>query len=114
MKYVRLKKRAEFGQVFKKGRTYGDRYMVLFVLHQGPKPTSRVGFTTQRTVGSAVRRNRVRRRLRALYSLYADAAVPCGDLIFLGKKSMIDASWPQLQQSMKRVLRQAGCLEGKG
>lgn len=111
MKYVRLKKRAEFGQVFKRGRTYGDRYLVLFVLHVDRAPGSRVGFTTQRSVGTAVKRNRVRRRLRALYSSYADSVTMCGDLIFLGKKSMLDAPWDQLQLSMKRVLRQAGCLK---
>jgi ribonuclease P protein component len=114
MKYVRLKKRAEFGQVFKRGRTFGDRYLVLFVLYPGRGPETRVGFTTQRTVGGAVQRNRVRRRLRALYSLYAESTVPCGDLIFLGKKRMLDARWTDLQQSMRRVLRQAGCLDSKG
>ncbi|MDA8204479.1 MAG: ribonuclease P protein component [Thermaerobacter sp.] len=111
MNYVRLKRRADFGQVFKRGRTYGDRYLVLFVLHPGPAPNTRVGFTTQRSVGTAVKRNRVRRRLRALYSAYADAVDGCGDLIFVGKKSMIDAPWDQLQRSIARVLRQAGCLK---
>ncbi|NMP20918.1 ribonuclease P protein component [Sulfobacillus harzensis] len=114
MQYQRLKKRAEFGQVFKRGRTYGDRYVVLFVLYPGRGPRPRVGFATQRTVGNAVRRNRVRRRLRALYSQYADDVKPCGDLIFLGKKSVLDARWTDLEQSMQRVLRQAGCLGSKG
>ncbi|MCL5116813.1 MAG: ribonuclease P protein component [Firmicutes bacterium] len=114
MKYVRLKKRAEFGQVFKRGRTYGDRYLVLFVLYPGRGPSPRVGFATQRTAGTAVKRNRIRRRLRALYSLYAESVGDCGDLIFLGKKTILDASWSDLQQSMKRVLRQSGCLGGKG
>ncbi len=113
MKYLRLKKRAEFGQVFKRGRTYGDRFLVLFVLsRRGHEP--RVGFATQRTVGNAVKRNRVRRRLRALYQPYADMVEPCGDLIFLGKKSVLDARWKDLEKSMGRVLRQAGCLSGKG
>lgn len=112
MKYLRLKKRAEFGQVFKRGRTYGDRFLVLFVLSgRGPHP--RVGFATQRTVGNAVKRNRVRRRLRALYQEYAELVDPCGDLILLGKKSMLDAPWTDLEKSMRRVLRQAGCLSGK-
>lgn len=114
MKYVRLKKRAEFGQVFKRGRTFGDRYLVLFVLSPGRGPRPRVGFATQRTVGNAVHRNRVRRRLRALYGPYADTVEPCGDLIFLGKKSVLDARWADLEKSMRRVLRQSGCLGGKG
>ncbi|MCY0878122.1 MAG: ribonuclease P protein component [Firmicutes bacterium] len=111
MTYAKLKKRAEFSRVFQLGRTYGDRYMVLFVLSSKTAQT-RVGFASKRSVGTAVRRNRVRRRLRSLYALYADKIVPCGDLIFLGKKSMIEAPWEELKRSMARVLRQAGCLEG--
>ena len=111
MEYVRLKRRAEFGQVIKRGRTYGDRYLVLFVLRIKAGNGVRVGFATQRSLGTAVKRNRVRRRLRALYSLYAPSVSGCGDLIFLGKKSMIDAPWDELRLSMQRILRQAGCLK---
>lgn len=108
----RLKRRADFGQVIRGGRTFGDRYLVLFVLQVGAVHRTRVGFATQRSVGSAVKRNRVRRRLRALYRLYADSVVAGADLVFLGKKSMIDASWDDLQRSMRRALRQAGYLKG--
>lgn len=111
MESARLKKRAEFGQVFKRGRTYGDRYLVLFVLRTPTSNIRRVGFTAQRAVGSAVRRNRVRRRLKALYHFYEDSIFVSGDLIFLGKKSMIDAPWDELLQSTRRVLRKAGCLQ---
>jgi ribonuclease P protein component len=111
MTYVTLKKRAEFSRVFQLGRTYGDRYMVLFVL-SSKTGAVRVGFASKRSVGTAVRRNRVRRRLRSLFALYADKITPCGDLIFLGKKSMIEAPWEELTRSMAKILRQAGCLEG--
>jgi ribonuclease P protein component len=85
--------------------------MVLFVLRMPRNDVRRVGFTAQRAVGSAVRRNRIRRRLKALYHFYEDSILVSADLIFLGKKSMIDAPWDELQQSMKRVLRKAGCLQ---
>lgn len=115
MKYVRLKKRGEFGKVFTRGRTFGDRYLVLFVLRLDHNHhVGRVGFATQRNVGSAVKRNRIRRRLRALCSAFADDIITCGDLIILGKTPVLNASWNELLQSMKRVLRKAGCLEGKG
>lgn len=111
MNYVRLKRRADFGQVFKRGKTYGDRYLVLFVLNSHGRVGTRVGFTSQRNLGSAVKRNRVRRRLRALYRQYAIGDGSCGDIVILGKRPVLDASWKELQQSMRRVLRQAGCIE---
>lgn len=110
----RLKKRRDFGQVIKRGRTYGDRYLVLFVLNMPSAEVTRVGFATQRNIGSAVNRNRVKRRLRALFSPYVASVMFSGDLIFLGKKSMIDAPWIDLERSVRRVLRQAGCLREQG
>lgn len=108
MRYVRLKKRAAFGEVFKNGYTVGDRYMVLFVLRNRDTGLTRVGFTTQKAIGSAAKRNRERRRLRALYQLYSDKVSSDYDLIFLGKKRMMDAPWDELKRSMQGLLRRAG------
>lgn len=113
MKYTRLKKRSDFGRVFKQGHTFGDRYLVLFVLeHQAE--IKRVGFAAQRSAGSAVKRNRIRRRLRALYTRYADEVQLPGDLVVLGKRTVLDAEWTVLVQSMERVMRRAGFLKGRG
>ncbi|MCL4319516.1 MAG: ribonuclease P protein component [Firmicutes bacterium] len=91
------------------GRTVGDRNMVLFILSSGSvKP--RVGFTTQRSAGSAVKRNRIRRRIRALFSVFAEEITPCGDLILLGKKSVLTEDWNTLVRSLRKLLLRGGCL----
>ncbi len=108
--FYRLKRRADFGRVFRFGRTVGDRYMVLFVLSNGRK-TSRIGFTSQRSAGSAVKRNRIRRRLRALFSDFAESMTPCGDLILLGKKPILTEDWDQLVRAFRKLLLRAGCLK---
>lgn len=109
MRAVRLKKRAEFGRVFKLGQTVGDRNLVLFVLFSG-HDSLRVGFAVQRGLGTAVKRNRVRRRLRALYQLFEREITPCGDMVIFGKRQVLDAEWSDLVRSMRRLLKKAGCL----
>ncbi|HBQ96408.1 MAG: ribonuclease P protein component [Firmicutes bacterium] len=108
--FHRLKKRSDFGRVFRLGRTVGDRNMVLFVL-SCETVMPRVGFTTQRSAGSAVKRNRIRRRLRALFSIFAEEISPCGDLILLGKKPVLTEDWDVLVRSMRKLLLRAGCLK---
>ncbi|PSR27948.1 ribonuclease P protein component [Sulfobacillus thermosulfidooxidans DSM 9293] len=108
--FQRLKRRADFGRVFRFGRTVGDRYMVLFIL-SNDGVASRIGFTTQRSAGSAVKRNRIRRRLRALFSLFAENVTPCGDLIILGKKPVLTEDWDRLVHSLHKLLVRAGCLK---
>jgi ribonuclease P protein component len=109
-KFQRLKRRSEFGRVFKFGRTVGDRYIVLFILPNSGGE-GRIGFTSQRSAGSAVKRNRIRRRMRALFSLFAGNITSCGDVIVLGKKPVLTEDWDRLVQSMRRLLIKGGCMD---
>ncbi len=84
--------------------------MVLFVLFMG-KGETKIGVAAQRSTGSAVKRNRVRRRLRALVQTYDDRLVPCGHIVVLGKSSVVSASWATLQRSFERLMVKSKCLK---
>lgn len=65
----RLTRSADFDRVFRKGRSYGDRHMVLHLFPRASDagaddPDARVGLSVSRRVGNAVQRNRVKRVLR--------------------------------------------------
>jgi ribonuclease P protein component len=64
----RLRRRADFDQVVRRGRRSGRRTLVLHLLPAEPAATGRprIGFVVSRRVGSAVCRNRVSRQLRHL------------------------------------------------
>ena len=108
---LRLKRRADFGRVFKQGHTFGDRFMVLFILSTGEERAARFGVAAQRTAGSAVKRNRIRRRLRALVDEFEGSIEPCGHGVLLGKSAMLVAPWDTLLKSLGRLLKKAGCLK---
>jgi ribonuclease P protein component len=64
----RLRRRADFDQVVRRGRRTGRRTLVLHLLPDDPAcpDRSRIGFVVGRRVGNAVCRNRVSRQLRHL------------------------------------------------
>jgi|SRR5262245_15226123 len=62
----RLKRSAEFERVRREGRRRNGRLLSVGILRVPEEPEFRVGFVTSRRVGSAVVRNRVRRRLREI------------------------------------------------
>ncbi|MBP9752580.1 MAG: ribonuclease P protein component [Proteobacteria bacterium] len=70
MKFVRLKKRADFLAVSKKAyKVRTPAFTLQICLSEGDKTSetaNRVGFTASKKVGNAVIRNRCKRRLRAL------------------------------------------------
>jgi ribonuclease P protein component len=68
-------------------------------------PTARVGFTVTKKVGSAVIRNRARRRLReAARVALAEAALPGCDYVLIARAGTISRPYPDLVGDLKSAL----------
>jgi ribonuclease P protein component len=122
----RLKRRADFLRVAAARRKWAEPGLVLQVCPQpepasdpapdaGPLPgfTLRVGFTASRKVGNAVKRNRARRRLKAIAGEILPAmAKPGYDLVLIARPATIDRPFEALRhdlvQSLKRT--QIACI----
>ncbi|MGC8487593.1 MAG: ribonuclease P protein component [Clostridia bacterium] len=111
MRVERLKRPREFGHTVSTGRTYTNRFLVVFVSAVPGEPT-RVGFAAARSAGTAVKRNRIRRRLRAAVAGLSRPFCPGRRIVVLGKASVLNASWRELTGALAALLDRAGCLEG--
>ncbi len=108
--FGRLKSPKEFSDVFRRGRAVGDRNLVLFV-RRSSDGEAKVGFAVQRKAGTAVKRNRIRRRLRALHQSFEDELVQCAQIVWLGKSGVLTADWQSLRKSGQKLLLRAECLK---
>ena len=61
-----LRKNSDFNAIYKKGRSVGDRYLVLFLRENG-LPYNRTGFLASKKVGNSVKRNRAKRLMKESY-----------------------------------------------
>jgi ribonuclease P protein component len=110
----RLKRRADFLKVARKGRKWAAPGLVLQALdrHAGQRgqtedndPGIRVGFTVTRKVGNAVVRNRVRRRLRAAAEQVLPGHGKSGhDYVLIGRQGTLDRTFPALIGDLHRAL----------
>lgn len=73
-------------------------------------PYSRFGFAVSRKIGSAVQRNRVRRRLRESIRLMQSRIAPGWDLVFIARPAIARASYHEISATCARLLRRAQLL----
>ncbi len=88
------------------GRSWANPLLVLGALPNRSVPT-RCGFVVSKAQGNAVERNRLKRRVREAVRLIYQHIVPGWDVVFVVRKGVATAPWPQLQQAVQTVLLQA-------
>jgi len=75
---------------------------------------TRYGISTGRRLGSAVARNRVRRRLRTILRSLDERIDRGWDVLLVARPAAAAASQAELEKTLERLLRLGGLLEGTG
>jgi ribonuclease P protein component len=103
----RLRKHAEFEQVYRCGRRHFSQILTAFYLlragenaaGQGP----RVGITVGRALGKATTRNRIKRRMRAAVTENLNRLTRDVDVVINPKKATFDVEFAQLLGEVARA-----------
>ena len=81
-----LKKNTDFRNVYKNGRSYADKYLVMYVLENN-KGINRLGISASRKVGNSVVRHRFARLVRESYRLHENIFNSGLDIVVVARKS---------------------------
>ncbi len=102
--FVKIKKRKSFLLAHHNGRKFFVRGFVLNVV-KSPVNQTRIGFTTTKKLGNAVRRNRIRRKLKEAARLVLPyKAEPGYDYIIIGRHAAFERHTNLLQDDMHTVM----------
>jgi ribonuclease P protein component len=92
----RLSRSRDFDAVYRKGRSFSTRYLVVYLFpredSEEPQDGPRLGLAVPRKVGGAVQRNRLKRRLRAVFDELAEALPPEHDYVLSAREGLVEAA----------------------
>jgi ribonuclease P protein component len=101
--YQSLRRRSDFSRVQRRGkRQAGPLFVLLAADGRGP---SRVGITVAKTVGNAVVRNRLRRRVKAILDRGPFGAPPYRDVVLIARPGAGEADFAAVAAELERLLR---------
>ena len=76
-------------------------------------PLTRFGVSAGRQLGTAVRRNRAKRRLRAALETIRPHVLPGWDAVWIIRTDMATAAWPEVTRAVASLGRRAGLLTAR-
>ncbi len=106
----RLTGSADFQRVRRHGKSFAHPLIVL-IASPNAKPQSRFAMVAGRSLGSAVQRNRAKRRLRAAVQPLAGRIEPGWDVLLLARRPMTAASFPEIQAAVLSLFTRSKLLQ---
>lgn len=91
----KLRKNKSFQAVYKEGKSFANRMLVLYML-PNESGTQRIGFAAGKRLGNAVIRNRVKRMMRETFRLYRAKLPPGYDYILVGRQPVVDVKMQEV------------------
>ena len=101
-RHERLSSGADFQALFQQGKRIERSSLI--VLWRNLDAPSRVGFAVSRQVRGAVRRNRVRRRLREAYRAIRESAPSGAAFVIIGRPVVLDVDFKALMSELRKAL----------
>lgn len=94
-----LKKNRDFQLTYKKGKSYANRYLVMYV-RDNDTSGNRLGLSVSKKVGNSVVRHRVTRLLRESYRLQEEHFRRGYDIIIIARASAKDRSYQEIESAV--------------
>ena len=105
-----LKKDSDFRKVYKHGKSFANRNLVMYMLDNKSDYT-RVGISVSKKVGNAINRNKIRRRIKEAYRLNIDENVKNGyDIIFIARVSCNEAEYKDIDKAINHLVKKSNLI----
>ncbi|MBV1818775.1 ribonuclease P protein component [Clostridium cochlearium] len=107
MKKFKLTQNKDFRVVYRKGKSYSNELLVLYV-YNTKNDYTRFGISVSKKVGKSVVRNRVKRLIKESYRLNCHKIKKGYDLIFIARTLSSNKNYTSIENSLINLVKKAG------
>ena len=94
-----LKKNSDFQNVYRNGKSYANKYLVMYVLENN-SGKNRLGISVSKKVGNSVVRHHVTRLLRESYRLHENIFNSGLDIVVIARNSASEISYEETESAL--------------
>ena len=110
----KLRKNAEFRLVYKKGKSYANNLLVLYIFPNKKNkddnnlPYNKLGISVSKKVGNSVVRSRSKRLIYESYRLNIKDVKTGYDFVFVARSAINEKKYSDVEAAMINLLKKAG------
>lgn len=109
---VSLKKNKEFKFVYEKGKSFANKYLVLYVVNNGSEE-NRLGISVSKKIGNSVVRHRVTRLIRESYRLNVEKFNSGLNLVVIARVNAKNRNYKEIEDALMHLAKIHGILREK-
>lgn len=94
-----LKKYGDFQRVYKTGKSYANKYLIMYMLCNGTQ-CNRIGISVSKKVGNSVVRHRITRLIRESYRLNENLFVRGLDIVVIARPGAKEKSFFDIESAL--------------
>ncbi len=94
-----LKKNRDFQEVYRNGKSYANKYLVMYVLYK-EETRNRIGISVSKKVGNSVVRHRLKRLIKESYRLQESRFQKGLDIVVICRASAKERSYKELENAL--------------
>ena len=110
----RLKKNFEFKIVYRRGKSFANEILVMYILNNKKNKDkdfsfyNKIGVSVSKKVGNSVVRSRCKRLISESFRLNYDYMTKGYDFVFIARNPIKGKDYSDVEKSMKNLIKKAG------
>ena len=101
-RFPSVKKNSDFQVIYKKGKSYANRLLVMYV-YRTESDETRIGISVSKKVGNSVVRHRVTRLIRESFRLNREQTDSGLDIIVVARAAAADSDYKKIQSAYRHL-----------